>query len=71
MKRCENCKFCKKSMIADYIKDAEFYRCELDNDPILIPYEEGKDCTWFERIPNQRASSTLAEAIKSFFNSNT
>lgn len=52
--RCSNCMFCKKSIVSDYIKDAEIYKCDLDNDVVLNPRHEGKDCTWFRVNPHIR-----------------
>ncbi|SFU58000.1 hypothetical protein SAMN02910342_00979 [Butyrivibrio sp. INlla21] len=59
MKRCSRCMFCKKSMITDYIKDVDIYRCNIDNDIIFNPTEEGEDCAWFEAVVQKTILSSL------------
>ena len=48
MKNCKSCMFFKRSLINDYIKDADIYKCDMDGDMILDPYKEGENCTWFK-----------------------
>lgn len=49
MKSCKNCMFCKKDLVCNYIKEADFYKCDMDDDVILDPEKEGKDCIWFKK----------------------
>ena len=59
---CKDCVFCKKALISDYLKGAEFYKCDMDGDMILDPFNEGDGCAWFKAI-NKRHRS-LIEKIK-------
>lgn len=63
MKKCKDCKFCKKSIIADYVKDADIYRCDIDNDVIFTPLKEGEDCAWFTHTKKQ---SNIIEKLLSW-----
>lgn len=53
---CKDCVFCKTALISDYVKGAEFYKCDMDNDVILDPYKEGENCTWFRGYRTQKTS---------------
>lgn len=53
---CKDCVFCKKALISDYVKGAEFYKCDMDGDMILDPFNEGDGCAWFKAKKQRRRS---------------
>lgn len=53
---CKDCVFCKKALISDYVKGAEFYKCDMDGEMILDPLNEGDECAWFKAINKRHIS---------------
>ena len=59
---CKDCVFCKTALISDYVKGAEFYKCDMDGDMILDPFNEGDGCAWFKTANKKHRS--LIKKIK-------
>ena len=65
MRNCKNCVYCKEDLLSDYIQEADFYKCDMDNDVILDPLKEGRDCTWFrDRTQKTSLKKKVARWLK-------
>ena len=49
MKHCKNCEYCRMDMVAQYVKGLDMYKCDIDDDVILDPFWEGRDCAWYKK----------------------
>lgn len=49
MKHCKSCEYCRKDMVAEYVHDADFYKCDYDGDIIIDPFWEGNDCAHYKK----------------------
>ncbi len=38
MKHCSNCVFCRKDLVAEYVKDLDMYKCDKKGKSIREPF---------------------------------
>lgn len=55
MRRCLNCVYCRKDMVAKYVKGIDYCVCDLTGDVILDP--------WFERCGSYRKDNFTKEGF--------
>ena len=56
MKHCRNCNYCRKDMVAEYLKGLDLYKCDIDGhiveDPFWDKCEKYQRDTFIKDNPN-------------------